>query len=228
MLLRGNEPGTNGGHDPHIRAVGFSPGIHVGVPFAIHQFHRAQQPDGARSENDCAKATRIILEVARQPLHQDARLLPGLLCHRKRFQQDGHLAQLLRYLDDVPLFIDDELGHISVRLLDAPLDEIASDAEVLATFTARATAVVRAGAAHRQHRQVAGRQAGHPAPDVNDFAKCFVPNDQVWRVNRRRSVLERGDLAVGPADPGLEYAQLDFGRPRDHRLGLVDESDLTT
>ena len=51
----------------------------------VNQFHRAQQPDGTRPENDRVQLTRVILEVAGQPLHQDARLLRGLLGHRQRF-----------------------------------------------------------------------------------------------------------------------------------------------
>ena len=115
-----------------------------------------------------------------------------------------------------------------MRALDTPLGEVAGDAEVLAAVTARSTAVVRAGAAHRRHRQVAGRHAGYPTPDLDYFTQGFVPDDQVEGVDRRLAVLERGDLAVGPADAGLEYAQLDLGRSCDHRLGMVDETDLAT
>jgi hypothetical protein len=81
------------------------------------------------------------------------------------------------------LVIDDELSHVSVRSLDAPLSKIASIAEVLAAAAARDASVVRAGATHHQHRQVTGPQAGDITSNVNYFAKRFMSNDQVWRAN---------------------------------------------
>ena len=111
--------------------------------------------------------------------------------------------------------------------LDAPLGKIAGNAEVLAAVSARTTVFVQAGATHHQHRQVAGHQSGNTAADINDLAECLVPDDKVWGAGGRCAVLERGDLAVGPADSGFEYTQFDFGRSGNHRLRLVDEPDLT-
>ncbi|MBP1719772.1 MAG: hypothetical protein H6Q43_3210, partial [Deltaproteobacteria bacterium] len=64
LLRRGNEPGADGRHNLHIRAVGLVQGIYPGAKSGIHQFHRPQKPDGTRSENDRVELTRVILEVA--------------------------------------------------------------------------------------------------------------------------------------------------------------------
>ena len=85
---------------------------------------------------------------------------------------------------------------------------------------------MRTGPTNHEYRQVAGYETGDGTPDLDHFAQRFMSDDLVGGTGRRGAIPEIGDLAIGPADPGLQYTQLDLRGARAVRLGVIDDFDF--
>jgi len=150
-----------------------------------------------------------------------------LLGDRERLDEDADVAQRRRHDVHVLLVVDDDFGHEAVEVLDAALGEVAGEAEVLPSGATGDALRMRARTAHRRHHEVADAHARHGAPDLGHLAERFVTEDEPVGARRRRPVLERADLAIGPAHPDVAHPEHDVGRPPELRGCLLDDLHLT-
>ena len=139
--------------------------------FARHEHHRAKQADGPRAQDEGAQAQRLPGIAPQDGVQVDG----GLRGDRQRLDQDAHLREARRNADQVPLVLDDQLGHEAVGALDAPLAEAAGDAEVLTPRAAGDARGVVAGPAYGQRDEIARAPAcgrSEPTSTTSPSASC--------------------------------------------------------
>ena len=137
--------------------------------------------------------------------------------------------RLRRHRDHVLLIVDHPLGHEAVPALDAPLGELAGEAEVGSPDGASADTRGRPqGRRTIVTTKSPGRSSSTAGADLDDLAERFVAHHEVRRSRRGRAVFDRAQsrdrcrTRRRPACAAERLSSLGAGlRMIDHAHGLV-------